>query len=101
MTHEVLLPLQVNIYLQSQGKAVRSAAVIQSNPDQSKHLETARMKINDVWIDLVNLRSDPLTVACRPGCALACLQLCLHVLASLLVAAVRLLCDLGVLCAQP
>jgi hypothetical protein len=47
---------QVNAYLQSQGKAVRSAAVIQSNPDQSKHLETARMKINDIWIDLVNLR---------------------------------------------
>ena len=32
--------------------------MIQSNPDQSKHLETARMKVNGIWIDLVNLRSE-------------------------------------------
>lgn len=32
--------------------------VIQSNPDQSKHLETARMRVRGVWIDLVNLRSE-------------------------------------------
>jgi tRNA nucleotidyltransferase/poly(A) polymerase len=49
---------KVNDYLKSQGKETRNAAVIQSNPDQSKHLETARMKISDVWIDLVNLRSE-------------------------------------------
>jgi hypothetical protein len=49
---------QVNEYLKSQGRETRSAAVIHSNPDQSKHLETARMKISDVWIDLVNLRSE-------------------------------------------
>ena len=36
-------------------------AVIMSNPDQSKHLETARMKIRGVWIDLVNLRSETYT----------------------------------------
>mmetsp|Transcript_10270 Transcript_10270/g.18967 ORF Transcript_10270/g.18967 Transcript_10270/m.18967 type:complete len:635 (-) Transcript_10270:191-2095(-) len=48
----------VNAYLNSQGQATRTAAVIQSNPDQSKHLETARMKIYDLWIDLVNLRSE-------------------------------------------
>ena len=29
-----------------------------SNPDQSKHLETARMRLFDVWIDLVNLRAE-------------------------------------------
>jgi tRNA nucleotidyltransferase/poly(A) polymerase len=49
---------QVNEYLASQGKETHSAAVIQSNPDQSKHLETARMKVNALWIDLVNLRSE-------------------------------------------
>lgn len=49
---------QVNEYLSSQGKETHRAAVIQSNPDQSKHLETARMKINSLWIDLVNLRSE-------------------------------------------
>jgi hypothetical protein len=49
---------QVNDYLQSQGKETHRAAVIHSNPMQSKHLETARMKVNDLWIDLVNLRSE-------------------------------------------
>lgn len=29
-----------------------------SNPDQSKHLETARMRLFDLWIDFVNLRSE-------------------------------------------
>lgn len=29
-----------------------------SNPDQSKHLETARMRLFDIWIDFVNLRSE-------------------------------------------
>ncbi|KAJ8752341.1 hypothetical protein K2173_003977 [Erythroxylum novogranatense] len=29
-----------------------------SNPDQSKHLETARMRIFDLWIDFVNLRCE-------------------------------------------
>ena len=49
---------QVNDYLQSQGRQTHRAAVIHSNPEQSKHLETARMKVNDLWIDLVNLRSE-------------------------------------------
>jgi len=35
-----------------------SVAVILKNPDKSKHLETARIKIFDVWIDLVNLRTE-------------------------------------------
>ena len=33
-------------------------AVILSNPDQSKHLETAKMKLAGLEIDLVNLRSE-------------------------------------------
>ncbi|KAI8462676.1 MAG: hypothetical protein J3K34DRAFT_527577 [Monoraphidium minutum] len=49
---------KVNEYLSSQGRATHRAAVIHSNPDQSKHLETARMKVGDLWIDLVNLRSE-------------------------------------------
>ncbi|KAG2449716.1 hypothetical protein HYH02_005243 [Chlamydomonas schloesseri] len=48
----------VNEFLKSQGREARHAAVIHSNPDQSKHLETARMKIGEVWLDLVNLRSE-------------------------------------------
>eukprot|EP00189_Rhodosorus_marinus_P009958 CAMPEP_0184744742 /NCGR_PEP_ID=MMETSP0315-20130426/7439_1 /TAXON_ID=101924 /ORGANISM="Rhodosorus marinus, Strain UTEX LB 2760" /LENGTH=482 /DNA_ID=CAMNT_0027216557 /DNA_START=372 /DNA_END=1820 /DNA_ORIENTATION=- len=35
-----------------------SVAVFLKNPDKSKHLETARIKIFDVWIDLVNLRTE-------------------------------------------
>ncbi|KEH43581.1 putative CCA tRNA nucleotidyltransferase [Medicago truncatula] len=35
-----------------------SVCVIESNPDQSKHLETARMRLSDMWIDFVNLRSE-------------------------------------------
>ncbi|CAN0482862.1 unnamed protein product, partial [Phaeothamnion confervicola] len=30
----------------------------QANPDQSKHLETARMKVCGEWVDLVNLRTE-------------------------------------------
>ncbi|KAG1674687.1 hypothetical protein FOA52_007211 [Chlamydomonas sp. UWO 241] len=48
----------VNTHLLSLGRESRHAAVIESNPDQSKHLETARMKVNGMWIDLVNLRSE-------------------------------------------
>jgi hypothetical protein len=33
-------------------------ARIESNPEQSKHLETARMKVAGVELDLVNLRSE-------------------------------------------
>ena len=33
-------------------------AVIESNPEQSKHLETARMKVAGLELDLVNLRSE-------------------------------------------
>ena len=49
---------RVNTYLESQGQEKHNVAVIMSNPDQSKHLETARMKIRGLWIDLVNLRSE-------------------------------------------
>ena len=36
-------------------------AVIKSNPEQSKHLQTARMKVGDLELDLVNLRSETYT----------------------------------------
>uniref|UniRef100_A0A7S1TBR5 Poly A polymerase head domain-containing protein n=1 Tax=Compsopogon caeruleus TaxID=31354 RepID=A0A7S1TBR5_9RHOD len=35
--------------------------VIKCNPEQSKHLETARIKIFGLWIDLVNLRTETYT----------------------------------------
>ncbi|KAI3785084.1 hypothetical protein L1987_44196 [Smallanthus sonchifolius] len=49
---------KVNEYLTSTGEEAQGVGVIQSNPDQSKHLETARMRLFDVWIDFVNLRSE-------------------------------------------
>ncbi|KAL7246602.1 hypothetical protein ACSBR2_001661 [Camellia fascicularis] len=49
---------KVNDYLSSTGEETQGVGVIQCNPDQSKHLETARMRLFDVWIDFVNLRSE-------------------------------------------
>ncbi|XP_050372987.1 tRNA nucleotidyltransferase cca2 isoform X2 [Argentina anserina] len=45
-------------YLLSVGEEVQGIAIIPSNPDQSKHLETARMRIFNVWVDFVNLRCE-------------------------------------------
>ncbi|OAY73071.1 CCA tRNA nucleotidyltransferase, mitochondrial [Ananas comosus] len=49
---------KVNEYLKFVGEEQQGIGVIQCNPDQSKHLETARMRICDTWIDFVNLRSE-------------------------------------------
>ncbi|KAL5538639.1 hypothetical protein UlMin_042644 [Ulmus minor] len=49
---------KVREYLLSVGEEAQGIAVIPSNPDQSKHLETARMRLCDVWIDFVNLRCE-------------------------------------------
>jgi len=49
---------KVNEYLELVGEEQKGIGVIQCNPDQSKHLETARMLILDIWIDFVNLRSE-------------------------------------------
>ena len=49
---------KVNEYLRSKGEVTHGVGLIQSNPDQSKHLETATMRVHDVWLDLVNLRSE-------------------------------------------
>ncbi|KAJ4962221.1 hypothetical protein NE237_022160 [Protea cynaroides] len=49
---------KVNEYLSQKGEEKQGIGVIQCNPDQSKHLETARMRLFGVWIDFVNLRSE-------------------------------------------
>lgn len=49
---------KVNEYLTLKGEEIHGIGVIQTNPEQSKHLETARLKVRGVWIDLVNLRSE-------------------------------------------
>ncbi|CAA7027228.1 unnamed protein product [Microthlaspi erraticum] len=45
-------------YLSSRGEEVQGDTIIERNPEQSKHLETAKMRIYDQWIDFVNLRSE-------------------------------------------
>eukprot|EP00210_Caulerpa_lentillifera_P007382 g7055.t1 len=49
---------KVNDYLTIHGESVEKVAVIETNPEQSKHLETARIKIHGLQLDLVNLRSE-------------------------------------------
>ncbi|EFA77198.1 tRNA nucleotidyltransferase [Heterostelium album PN500] len=48
----------VNQYLKDHKQETHRIGVIQSNPAQSKHLETATVRIYDMWIDFVNLRSE-------------------------------------------
>ncbi|KAJ4837336.1 hypothetical protein Tsubulata_037776 [Turnera subulata] len=45
-------------YLKTTGEEVKGVGVIARNPDQSKHLETARIRLFDLWIDFVNLRCE-------------------------------------------
>jgi tRNA nucleotidyltransferase (CCA-adding enzyme) len=40
------------------GLPVQSIAKVERNPNQSKHLETAKTKVLDVELDFVNLRSE-------------------------------------------
>jgi tRNA nucleotidyltransferase (CCA-adding enzyme) len=48
----------VSSWLVEQGHPPASYGVTACNPDQSKHLATARMKVLGVWVDLVNLRTE-------------------------------------------
>ncbi|CAN0923147.1 tRNA nucleotidyltransferase cca2 [Linum grandiflorum] len=49
---------KVREYLETIGEEAQGVGVIARNPDQSKHLETARMRLFDLWIDFVNLRCE-------------------------------------------
>jgi tRNA nucleotidyltransferase/poly(A) polymerase len=55
----------VNQYLLNHGLETHTVAVIHANPEQSKHLETARMKILDLELDFVNLRTESYTTHSR------------------------------------
>ena len=48
----------LNTYLESQGQKTGRIATIQANPEKSKHLETVKVKISELEVDLVNLRSE-------------------------------------------
>ncbi|KAL3687604.1 hypothetical protein R1sor_013913 [Riccia sorocarpa] len=49
---------KVNVHLASLGEETHNVGVIMSNPDQSKHLETANMRVMGMSIDFVNLRAE-------------------------------------------
>jgi tRNA nucleotidyltransferase (CCA-adding enzyme) len=45
-------------FVEGKNLPVKTVAKIESNPDQSKHLETARTTVLGVELDFVNLRSE-------------------------------------------
>ena len=51
----------LNDYLQGHGREAVSVGVVLKNPEKSKHLETATMKVGSFWIDFVNLRAEEYT----------------------------------------
>lgn len=51
----------LNEYLVQQGEKTVSVGVVLKNPEKSKHLETATMKVGSFWIDFVNLRAEEYT----------------------------------------
>jgi len=51
----------LNDYLQGHGRETVSVGVVLKNPEKSKHLETATMKVGSFWIDFVNLRAEEYT----------------------------------------
>uniref|UniRef100_A0A7S4J078 Poly A polymerase head domain-containing protein n=1 Tax=Odontella aurita TaxID=265563 RepID=A0A7S4J078_9STRA len=51
----------LNAYLTNHGQSAAAVGVVLKNPEKSKHLETATMKVGDFWIDFVNLRAEEYT----------------------------------------
>lgn len=52
---------RLNEYLAHRGEETHSVGVVLKNPEKSKHLETATMKVGTFWIDFVNLRAEEYT----------------------------------------
>ncbi len=51
----------LNEWLTLNGQETISVGVVLKNPEKSKHLETATMKVGKFWIDFVNLRAEEYT----------------------------------------
>jgi tRNA nucleotidyltransferase (CCA-adding enzyme) len=49
---------RLTVYLKARGVSATSCGIIHSNPERSKHLETATLAINGQLIDFVNLRAE-------------------------------------------
>ncbi|GMI19315.1 hypothetical protein TeGR_g7787 [Tetraparma gracilis] len=48
----------VNRHLALQGSSEINVGMVLANPEKSKHLETATMKVGRFWVDFVNLRAE-------------------------------------------
>lgn len=46
----------------SPGASCSSVGVVRANPDQSKHLETATLRVFDISLDVNNLRTETYTL---------------------------------------
>jgi hypothetical protein len=51
--------------LADDGRIPNAGTTIASNPEQSKHLETTKVKMEELEVDLVNLRSEKYTADSR------------------------------------
>eukprot|EP00980_Cylindrotheca_fusiformis_P005035 scaffold1062_cov130-Cylindrotheca_fusiformis.AAC.41 len=56
---------RLNDYLAQVGEERHTVGVVLKNPEKSKHLETATMKVGTFWIDFVNLRAEEYTQESR------------------------------------
>ncbi len=51
----------LNRWLAKRGRKMYNVGIISANPEKSKHLETATMRVGTFWIDFVNLRTESYT----------------------------------------
>jgi len=51
----------LNSFLRDKGEEELNVGVVGRNPEKSKHLETATMRVGDFWVDFVNLRAESYT----------------------------------------
>jgi tRNA nucleotidyltransferase (CCA-adding enzyme) len=60
-------------YISSRGIEVSRIHLVQRNPDQSKHLETAKLSVLGFDLDFVNLRSETYAEDSRIPASIVCL----------------------------
>lgn len=55
----------LNRWMAKRGRRMLKVGIISQNPEKSKHLETATMRVGAFWIDFVNLRTESYTDGSR------------------------------------
>ena len=64
--HVMCPAMQLHLVMRLNCVRAAQVAVIKSNPDKCKHLQPARMRVNNVELDLVNLVSGSYPDPCNP-----------------------------------